>query len=151
MRIDEAHLRQTAYHHVAVDVLLAVVLHKRNHAQLVELYARVVLCHDRRVGGGIGSHTTGVERTQGKLCSRLTDCLCGNHTDSLAYLHHAACGKVASVTLHADAMLALACEHRTYLYAFDGRLLYRLGNRLRYLLTGSYNELACCRMYDVVD
>ena len=86
--IDETHLGETADHHLAH---LAILL-EGHGTQLVELKASLVLRHDGGVGGGIGSHTTGVERTEGKLCTRLADGLCGDDTHGLAHLHHAARG-----------------------------------------------------------
>ena len=111
IEVDEPHLGQTAHHHLALAGCVGGILYERNRAQLVELDACVVLCHDGGIGGGIGGHTTGVERTEGKLCTRLTDSLSSNHTHGLALLHHAAGGQVATVALHAHALAALASEH----------------------------------------
>ena len=91
-----------------------------------------------------------MERTQRKLSTGLTDGLCGYDAYSLALLHHAACGQVAAVALHADAVLALASEHRTNLDALDGRVFNLLGNGLGNLLAGCHDELASGGMYDVV-
>ena len=96
---------------MAVDVLLAIVLDERNNTEILELKLAVVLGNDGCVGGSVTCHTTGVERTESKLCTRLTDGLCSDNADSLAKLNHALCGKVATVTLHADTLLALAGEH----------------------------------------
>ena len=91
-----------------------------------------------------------MERTKCKLCTRLTNGLCSNHTDSLSLLHHLAGGKVATVALHADTMLALASEHRTDLYALDWRVLNLLCHLLGNLLTGSHNKTSGSGMYDVM-
>ena len=103
----------------------------------------VVLRNDRCIGGCVTSHTTCVERTKCKLCTRLTDSLGCNNAHSLAELYHALCGKVAAVTLHADSLLALAGEYRTDLDALDRRVLDGLGNRVGDFLAGMYEHLAC--------
>ena len=79
-----------------------------------------MLGHDAGVGCGITGHTTGVERSEGQLRTRLTDGLSGDDADGLALLHHAAGGKVAAITLHADAVTALAGEDGADLDALDG-------------------------------
>ena len=71
----------------------------------------VVLTDDAGVGGSITCHTTGVERTERQLRTRLTDGLCGNHTDSLTFLDHTTGGEVTAVTLHTDTLLRLTGEH----------------------------------------
>ena len=91
-----------------------------------------------------------MERTEGELCTRLADGLCGNHTYCLTLLHHLSGGKVAAVALHADTMLALTGEHRTNLDALDRRILDFLCNLLSYLLTCGHNQMACGGMYDIV-
>ena len=110
----------------------------------------IVLGSDRCIGGCVTSHTTGVERTECKLSTRLTNSLSGNHTYSLTELYHALCSEVASVTLHADTLLALAGEYRTNLDALDWRILDSLSNRLCDFLAGMYEHLTCRRMDDIV-
>ena len=82
-----------------------------------------------------------MERTEGQLGSRLTNSLGCDDAYGLALLHHAAGSEVASVTLHADALLALAGEHRTNLDALDGAVLDGLCHGLGNLVAGSYDEL----------
>ena len=91
-----------------------------------------------------------MERTESKLCTRLTDSLSGDDTDGLTLLHHALSGEVASVTLHADALLALASEHRTYLDAFDAAVLNLVCHAVCYLFSAGNDELVCLRIDDVV-
>ena len=91
-----------------------------------------------------------MERTEGQLCTRLTDGLSSDHTDSLTLLNHLAGSEVTAVTLHADTMLALAGEHRTNLHTLNGRVFDGLCDRLCDLLTGSDNKLTCGGMDDVV-
>ncbi len=150
MRIDELQFGESADHHKAIDILLAVVLDERYDTHFLKLQFGVVLGHDRCIGGCIGSHTTGVECTEGQLCTRLTDSLSSDDTDGLAELYHTLGGKVASVTLHADTVLALASEHRTYLDTLDGRVFDGLGHGLCDFLTGGNEQFACHRMDDIV-
>ena len=150
IRVDELQLCKTAHYHLAVDVLLAVVLYERNDTEVLKLKLAVVLCCDRSVGCCVTSHTTGVEGTESKLCTRLTDSLSCDDTDSLAELYHALCSEVAAVTLHADALLALASEHRTNLYALDWRVLDELCLSLCDLLASIDDNLASARVDNVV-
>ena len=142
MRLNEAGLSQTADHHLTIHVAHFTVLNEGHGAQLVELNLAVVLGHDAGVGGCVGSHTTGVERTERQLCTRLTDSLSGNHTDSLTLLNHTTGSQVTAVTLHADTLLRLTGEHRTDLDTFDIGLLDGLSQRLGNLLTGRHDHLA---------
>ena len=146
IRVDESNLAKTADYHLA----LSSVFVKRHGAEFLKLEQAVVLCHDRGVGCSVGCHTTGVERTESKLCTRLTDGLGGDDTHCLTLLYHLSCSEVASVALHADSVLAFAGEHRTNLDAFDWRVFYFLCHLFSDFLTGSHNEFAGCRMYDVV-
>ena len=143
MRVNELKLGKTAHNHLTLDVLLAVVLDERHDTDVLEVELAVVLCYDRSVGGSVTCHTTGVEGTERKLCTRLTNGLCGNHTYCLAHLNHALCCEVTSVTLHADTVLALAGEHRADLNALDGRVFDGLGDRVGNLFAGSHEQLAC--------
>ena len=145
--VDEADFGQTADNDLAGA---AVLVDDIDGTEFVELYAAVALGHDGGVGGGVGGDTTGVERTEGKLRTGFTDGLGGDDADGLALLHHTAGGEVAAVALHADAMLALAGEHRTYLDALDGRSLYLGGDGLGDFLAGSHDELSGGGMYDIV-
>ena len=151
MRVDETDFSQTAYNHLALNLAILSLLNKRNSTKLVELDTAVVLGNDRRVSCSVGSHTTGVERTESKLCTGLTDSLRCYDAYSLAFLHHAAGSQVASVTLHADTLLAFACEHRTNLNALYRAVLNGLRNRFSNLFTGSNDKFAGRRMYNVVN
>ena len=50
----------------------------------------------------ITGYTTGMERTHGKLCTRLTDGLCSNNTNSLTNLNRLTGCHVGTVTFCAD-------------------------------------------------
>ena len=107
-------------HHVGIGILDRHLGHTTNNdvhavlilhgAQVFNLDATVILGSDIGNSRSVACHTTGVEGTQCELSTRLTDRLCGNHTDSLAALHHAVRCQVATVALGADAVLGLASE-----------------------------------------
>ena len=63
--VDKTDFGQTANHHLTIAFAVFAIFYERHGAQFVELDTRVVLCHDRGVGGCITSHTTRVERTKG--------------------------------------------------------------------------------------
>ena len=105
---------------------------------------------DGGVGGCVGRDITGVEGTERKLGTRLTDGLCGNDADGLAELHHLGSGEVAAVALLTYAVAALACEDRTYLDSLDGRVLYLGHYGLCDFLTCGQDKLAGGGMDDVV-
>ena len=115
--VDESDLTQTAYDHTAI---LGLVVAEGNVAHLFKLNAGVVLGNDAGVGGCITSHTTGVECTQCKLCTRLTDGLSGNDTGSFAQLYHTRGGEVAAIALGTDTALALTGKYGADLYHLDG-------------------------------
>ena len=92
-----------------------------------------------------------MERTERQLCTRLTDSLSGNHTDSLTLLNHTTGSEVTSVTLHADTFLRLTGEHRTDLHALDLCLLDGLSQGLGDLLTGRNDDLAVLRIHHIVN
>ena len=58
----------------------------------------------RDVTAAAGSHTTGVEGTQGQLCTRLADGLGGHDTNSRAHFHGGAAAEVNAVAHRADAV-----------------------------------------------
>ena len=149
--IDETDFGQTADHHLALSLLLTLFLGIGNCAQFVELDACIVLGNDGSIGGCVTCHTTGVERTKRKLCTRFTDGLGCDDTHGLTHLHHALCGKVASVTLHADATLRLTGEHGTNLNHLDRRCLDGSSLLLGDFLACSADEFARGGMDDIVD
>ena len=112
VRIDKAHFCQTAYDHLTLArIKVCTLFLERNGTQLIELKTRIILCNDRSVCGSITSHTTSVERTKGKLCSRLTNSLSSNHTNSLTSLNHTLSSKVTAVTLSTYSLLAFTGEN----------------------------------------
>src|SRR5690606_2243583 len=66
--------------------------------------------------------TTNVERTECKLCTRFTDRLCSDDSDSFTGVYHLACRQVAAVALSTATYARLASEQRTNFNFFDARL-----------------------------
>ena len=106
--VDETNLSQTTYYHLGGCTSL---IEDVDGAELLKLKLRIVLGFDGSVSSCVVSHTTGVEGTKCKLCTRLTDRLCCDNTYGFTLLHHAGSGKVAAVALHANAVTAFASEH----------------------------------------
>ena len=92
-----------------------------------------------------------MERTEGQLCTWLTNSLCSDDTDSLTFLHHALSGKVTSVTLHADTLLALTSEDRTNFDTLNATTFNFCGNAVSDLLTTGNDEFVGLRIDDVVN
>ena len=111
MSINKTDFSQSAYNHFALAVALLTFFHKRNGTKFIEFDTRIVLRNNRSIGSSITCHTTGVESTERKLCSGLTNSLRCDNADSLAHLNHTTGGKVTTVALHADTMLAFAGEY----------------------------------------
>ena len=109
-------------------------------AQFVDFYLRLILCLDLCIGSSVTCDTTGVERTEGQLRTRLTNGLCGDDTNSLTLLYHALSGKVTSITFHADTLLALTSEDRTDLDAFNATTFNLCCNAVSDFLTTCNDE-----------
>ena len=147
INVDEADLGQTSYHHLGcISGLIGNVY----RTQLFKLYLRIVLRDDRRIGCRIRSHTTGMERTQRQLCTRLTDGLGGNHTDRLAFLYHPARSQVAAIALHADSLTALASQYGTDFHALNRRIFDFLCLVFRDFLPGGNNQLTRRRIDNIM-
>ncbi len=82
-----------------------------------------ILGNDTCISSNIGCDTTGMECTQCQLCTRLTDRLCSDYTDSLTFLNHTAGSQVTSITFGTNPFLGFASQYRTDFNAFDWRLL----------------------------
>ena len=79
--------------------------------QAVKLYLSVELGYELAFDSARARHTTYVEGTEGQLCTRLTDRLCGNDTNGITTLRHVAGSKVLAIALRAHATLAFAGKH----------------------------------------
>ena len=128
------------------------VLIKRNRADFLQLnHCVFIFTYDAGISSSVGSHTTGVERTQCQLSTRLTNSLSCNHTNSLTLLYHAACSKVTTVTFHANTLLRLTGEHGTDLDALNLSLLNSLCDGLGNFLTSLNDDLTGLRIDDIMD
>ena len=92
-----------------------------------------------------------MERTEGQLCTRLTNSLCSNDTGSLAKLYHTGCSKVTTITLHTYAMLAFTGEHRTDLNHFNRRFVDNLSLVFIDFLTSTNDDFARCWVDNIVN
>ena len=122
-------------------IAFLVFLNERNGIQLIKLNTRLILRSNLSIGSSIRSNTTGVECTESKLSTRLTNSLSRNHTYSLTKLYHTSSSQVTAVTLHADTLLALTSKYRTDFYTLDRRLIDSLSLGLRDFLTSLNNQL----------
>ena len=61
----------------------------------------------------ITGYTTGMECTHGKLCTRLTDGLSSDNTDSLTNLYRLTCCHVSTITFCTDTDVRLTCQDCT--------------------------------------
>ncbi len=114
--VHDAHFGAAADDHFGVLALAVLLLHR---TQLVDLQFTVILGHDLAVLGDLARHTTDVECAKGKLRTRFSDGLCGDHADGLTDLDHAARGKVAAVALRTNAMALFAGQYAAHLHLFD--------------------------------
>ena len=97
-------------------------------------------------------HAARMERTHGKLCTRLTDGLCRDDTDSLAHLYRLACRHVGAVTLGAHTDMGLTAEDGTNLHRLASCLIQHLHNscgalRCTHMVSLNHN-LSCIRVSD---
>ena len=146
--VDDAHLCLSADDHLVALAVLALGVYG---AELVDLKDTIVLSLDvalDRIGGG---DTTGVEGTEGQLCTRLTDRLCRYDTDYLAHLYGAVVCQITTVALGTDTLLALTGEDGADLHFGDGGLLDLGCGSLVDLLIGTDDQLTRDRVDDVVD
>src|SRR5699024_6038788 len=102
------------------------------------------------VGSDVGRRTTGVERTQRQLRTRLTDGLCGDYADSFTLLNHAAGSQVTSVTLGANTFLGFTSQYGTDFNALNRRVLNLLRNGFGNFLTACNKQFAGCRVNDIM-
>ena len=115
--VDDAHLGCTADDNLEVTFVLVL----GDGPEFLELQTSVVAGDDLGLRCNAGCGTSDVECTEGQLCTGLSDGLCGNHSDHLALLDHAAGGQVAAVALCADSLAGLAGEYRADLHLLYGQ------------------------------
>ena len=150
--INETDFGQVAYYLLALDIIsFLIFLDERNSAQLIKLDTRLVLRSNLSIGSSVRRNTTGVECTESKLSTRLTNSLSCDDTDSLTKLNHAGCSQVTTVTLHADTLLALTGKYGTNLNALDRRLIDCLSLWLSNFLTCLDYQLTCSWVDNVMN
>ena len=113
IRIDKLNFGKTAHYHLAVNFCVTALVNKRYGAQTIKLKFSIVFRLDRGISRSIFGHTTRVEGTKCKLCTRLTDSLCSDNADSLAKMYHFRGSQVATIALATNALLALTGKNRT--------------------------------------
>src|SRR5690606_9519284 len=96
------------------------------------------------------SHTTHVERTECKLCTRLTDRLRSDDTNRITLLGHDARGKVLTIALHATSALAFASQYRTYLNRINSCFLYLLRDLTCNLFATGDDQVLAHRIVHIV-
>ena len=101
--VDEANFSKTAHYHLTLLAWIICIntLEEWNGAKLIKLDTCLFyLTGNGCICSSTTSDTTGVERTESQLSTRLTNSLCSDNADSLTLLHHALGSKVTSVALH---------------------------------------------------
>ena len=151
MRIDETNFCQTTNNLQAFNIFHSIVLYIRNSTQLVKLNFAIIFSNNRSIGSCITCHTTGVEGSKCQLCTWLTNSLCSNHTNCLAFLYHARRCQVSSVAFLTNAMFTFASQDRTNLYALNRRLVNESCLFFCDLFTSGNNKFARCWMYDIMN
>ena len=73
-------------------------------------------------------HTAGMEGSHRKLCTRLSDRLCGNGSDRFSHFYRLSGGEVRTVALCTDSGLRTAGENRTNLHGLSAHLAQRVHN-----------------------
>ena len=149
VRVNDTEFCGTPDYHFMLAALGGLISHA---TQLVDFQDTVVFGYNVRLDTGIASgNPADVERTQGKLRTRLPDGLGRDDTDRFALLDHLVGSQVAAITLGADTVLGLASQHRTDFHFFNRRILDFLRDFFRDFLTRFHNQLAGLRMIYIID
>ena len=123
--IHKTYFSQTTYHHFR---RFAHLINNVNRAELIEFQTSGIFSYNARISCNIGGCTTGMERTQCQLCTRLTNWLGSDYTDSFTFLNHAARCKVTSITFSTYTFLRFTSQHWTDFNTFDRRFLNLLSD-----------------------
>ena len=138
---------QTTYYHFCRFTHLVYNIYR---TQLFKFKTCIVFSNDTCISSDIGGSTTGMECTQCQLCTRLTDRLSSDYTDSLTLLNHAACCQVTSVTLSTNTLLRFTSQYRTDFNAFNRRILNLLSNFFCDFFTTGNKQFTCGRMNNIM-
>ena len=114
--IDNPQFSQTADNDITFLTVILCIFYR---TQFLEFYDTVVFRFQRVLGRDVTCRTTHVECTQGQLCTRFTDRLCSNGTDSFTHLYQLTGSQVTSVAFRTYPFLRFASQYRTYFYTFD--------------------------------
>ena len=145
--IHKTHFSQTTYHYLGRFTCFINDIHR---TEFLKFQTCRILGHNACIRSDIRRRTTSMECTQCQLCTRLTDRLCSDDTNSFSLLNHTARRQVTSVTLGTDALLGFTSQYRTNFNTFYRRFFNLLCNVLSNFITASHNQFACCRMHDIV-
>src|ERR1019366_4866677 len=105
----------------------AVAVFEFDGTQFVVFDLAVVLGLDLRLLEHARRHTAGVERAHRELRAGFADGLRGEDADRFAEFHQRAGRQIASVTVHTNAVLAFAGQHRADANTVNARSVNRLG------------------------
>ncbi len=96
------------------------------------------------------SDTAGMERSHGKLGTRLTYRLSCDYADSFAHGNKISVGKVGTVALCAYSVLSLTVEHRAYSDPFNAAVNNLLSVRFVHELVMAHDKVACFRITEIL-
>ena len=145
--VDETNFSQTAYYHFGSFTCFVDNIYR---TKFFEFQTSIVLGNDTCISCDIGSRTTGMECTQCQLCTRFTNRLGSNYTDSLTFLNHMVRSQITAVTFRANSLLRFASQYRTDFNTFDRRLLYLLSDIFCNFFTTSNQQFSGLGMYDIM-
>ena len=123
--INETNLSQTTYYHFGS---LTSFVHNIYRTEFFKFQTGIIFSNNTCIGRNVGSRTTSMECTQCQLCTRFTDRLGSDYTDSLTFLNHMVRSQVTTVALRTNTLLRFASQYRTNLNAFNRRFLNLLGD-----------------------
>ena len=147
IHIHKTHFGQTTYYHFCRFTHLVNDIYC---TQLFKFKTCIIFSNDTGVSCNICSSTTGVECTQCQLCTRLTNRLSSDYTNSFTLLNHAARCQVTSVTFSTNTLLSFTSQYRTDFNTLDRRLLNLLGYFFCDFFTTGNKQFTCGRMNNIM-
>ena len=145
--VHKTNFSQTAYHYFCSFTHFVYDIYR---TKFFKFQTSTVLSHNTCICRNIRSSTTGVECTQCQLCTRLTNRLSSDYTDSFTLLNHAARCQVTSVTFSTNPLLRFTSQYRTDFNAFNRRILNLLSNFFCDFFTTGNKQFACSRMNNIM-
>ena len=145
--IYETDFSQTTYYHFR---RLTHFINDIHSTQLLKFKTCIIFSNDTCICCDIGSSTTGVECTQCQLCTRLTDRLSSDYSDSFTLLNHTARSQVTSVTFSTNTLFSFTSQYRTDFNTLDRRILNLLTDFFcDFFSTGNY-QFTSSRMNNIM-